>query len=263
MINMNRRLYTQGFTLDDTPNYPCPKCETGILVLNKDDFKSYTPYDLSEMQDHPAFEPGWISYIFNCVFECNKRGCNGKVVCTGRGSMDFDIVDDQGFERQEWHDYYQPLFFHPNLKLINIPENTPDNIKQTLNQSFELFFTSPSAAANLVRIAVEDILTDQGVSLYSPKDSSRKISLHNRIENHLPDKYQTIKEHFEAVKWLGNAGSHSGEKLTTNDTMDAYELMEYILSQVYAPTANNLNRLAQDINTVKGPISSRLFDSSN
>ncbi|MCG3881267.1 DUF4145 domain-containing protein [Psychrobacter sp. Ps3] len=80
---------------------------------------------------------------------------------------------------------------------------------------------------------------------------------YSRIEDHLPDKYQTIKEHFEAVKWLGNAGSHSGEELTANNTMDAYELIEYILSQVYAPPTNNLNRLAQNINKVKGPIKNR------
>ena len=83
------------------------------------------------------------------------------------------------------------------------------------------------------------------------------MSLHSRIKEHLPDKYQTIKEHLEAVKWLGNAGSHSDNELSLNDTMDAYELVEYILLQVYAPPTDNLNTLAQDINQSRGPIKNR------
>ncbi|WP_198333569.1 DUF4145 domain-containing protein [Psychrobacter namhaensis] len=257
---MNRTLYKQKFTLDNSPDYNCPKCNIGLLRIQKDSFKEYTTCDLDEMQKHPDFEPEWIEYIFNCVFECNNDRCEGKVLCTGHGSVGFDIdVDDYGQQYQEWDDYYRPLFFHPNLNLIIIPEDTPTDIKKILNQSFELFFTSPSAAANLVRIAIEGILTDQGVNLYSKKDGSKKISLHSRIEDHLPDKYQTIKEHLEAVKWLGNAGSHSGEELTPNNTMDAYELIEYILSQVYAPPTNNLNRLAQNINKSRGPIKSRIL----
>lgn len=250
---MNRQLYKNAFSLDNPPDYICPRCNIGVLRI-ADEFKSHATFDIQEAQKHPDFEPDWVSYIFNCVFECNNHKCNGKVVCTGSGSVDFDIdVDDYGQQYQEWDDYYRPLFFHPNLKLINIPEDTPDNIKKILNQSFELFFTSPSAAANLIRISIEEILTDQGVNLYSRKDSSKKISLHSRIEDHLPDKYQTIKEHFEAVKWLGNAGSHADNELSLNDTMDAYELVEYILSKVYYSAPNNLNKLAKEINDLKGP----------
>ena len=255
---MNRDLYKRSFILQDPPIYSCPQCSIGILRLNEDSFKKYTTFDLDEMLKHPDFEPDWIDYIFNCVFECNNHKCDGKVVCTGRGNVDFDIdIDNDGQEYQEWNDCYRPLFFHPNLKLINIPENTPDNIKKILNKSFELFFTSPSAAANLVRISIEEILTDQDVNLYSKKDSSKKMSLHSRIEEHLPDKYQTIKDHLEAVKWLGNAGSHSGEELSLDDTMDAYELVEYVLSEIYRSTSYNLDRLTQEINTFKGPRGNR------
>lgn len=255
---MNRNLYKQSFTLSNSPDYNCPKCNIGLLRIQKDSFKKYTTFDLDELQKHPDFEPEWIEYIFNCVFECNNHKCASKVVCTGRGNVDFDIdVDEFGNQSQYWYSDYRPLFFHPNLKLINIPEDTPADIEKLLNQSFELFFTSPSAAANLIRISIEEILTDQGVDLYSKKDDSKKMSLHSRIKEHLPDKYQTIKEHLEAVKWLGNAGSHSSEELSLDDTMDAYELVEYVLSEIYRSTSYNLDRLTQEINTFKGPRGNR------
>lgn len=252
---MNRNLYKQPFVLQDSPSYGCPQCDIGLLRLNEDDFKKYTTFDLDEMQKHPDFEPDWIDYIFNCVFECNNHKCDGKVVCTGRGKVDFDIdVDDEGRQYQEWNDYYQPLFFHPNIKLINIPENTPVDIKKTLDQSFELFFTSPSAAANLVRISIEEILTDQGVSLYITNKKGREIRLQldQRIDK-LPEKHKDLKDKFFALKWLGNAGSHSGEELSLDDTMDAYELAEYVLSEIYRSSSDNLDKLTQAINTSKGP----------
>lgn len=257
---MNRDLYKRPFTLNDSPDYSCPKCNIGLLRIKEGSFEEFAELDAKEIQNKHDLEPDWIDYIFHCIFECNNHKCASKVVCTGRGKVDFDIdIDDYGNQSQEWYSYYQPLFFYPNLKLIAIPKDTPADIKKLLNQSFEFFFTSPSAAANLVRISIEVILTDQEVKKYTTnkKGERQKMTLDSRIKDHLPDKYQTIKEHFLAVKWLGNAGSHEDEELTPNNTMDAYELVEYILLQVYAPPTDNLNTLAQDINKSRGPIKNR------
>jgi len=255
---MNRDLYKQRFTVDEPPDYICPKCNIGLLRIKENSFEEFAELDAKEMQNKHELDQDWIDYIFHCIFECNNHKCASKVVCTGRGNVDFDIdVDEFGSQSQYWYSDYRPLFFHPNLKLITIPEDTPADIEKLLNQSFELFFTSPSAAANLIRISIEEILTDQGVDLYSKKDDSKKMSLHSRIKEHLPDKYQTIKEHLEAVKWLGNAGSHSSEELSLDDTMDAYELVEYVLSEIYRSTSYNLDRLTQEINTFKGPRGNR------
>lgn len=252
---MNRNLYKQPFTLNNSPDYNCPKCNIGLLRIEEDSFREFAELDAKEAQNKHELEPDWIDYIFHCVFECNNHKCASKIVCTGRGSVDFDIdVDEYGEQYQEWNSYYRPLFFHPNLKLITIPKDTPSDIEKILNQSFELFFTSPSAAANLIRISIEEILTDQGVDIYltDQNGKKKKIILHNRIDN-LPDKFSNLKEKFFALKWLGNSGSHSGEELSLDDAMDAYELAEYVLSEIYYSAPNNLDKLAQEINTSKGP----------
>ena len=57
------------------------------------------------------------------------------------------------------------------------------------------------------------------------------LSLHSRIKL-LPKKYHDIQDIFMAVKWLGNAGSHSGT-VSADDVLDAYELMQKLLAEVF------------------------------
>ncbi|MGP9544514.1 DUF4145 domain-containing protein [Psychrobacter sp. AOP7-B1-25] len=243
---MERDLYKNGFTEEYVPDYLCPRCNKGLLQLNKDTLKSVETVDSKIYQRNEYSEFQDMQITFNCMFKCINDKCGEVVACTGHAGVDIDYDDFS--QSNEYYTYYKPLFFYPNLKLIAIPEDAPDNIKKLLNKSFELFFTSPSAAANLVRISIEKILTDQKVK--------KMKNLYRRIEN-LPEKHSGLKEKFFALKWLGNAGSHSGEELSLDDTMDAYELIEHILSQVYAPPTNNLNTLAQNINKSRGPIKSR------
>ena len=78
------------------------------------------------------------------------------------------------------------------------------------------------------------------------------MSLHDRIKL-LPKKYQDIQEIFLAVKWLGNAGSHSGTTVSSDDVLDAYELMEKLLTEVFDDKSNKIKELAREINKNKGP----------
>lgn len=150
-------------------------------------------------------------------------------------------------------DYFKPLFFNPHLKLIQIPEQTPEKVSDSLNESFKLFFSSPSAASNHLRAAIEGLLTDFKVKRYETSGGKRRIiSLHRRI-NLLPGKFNDLKELFYAVKWLGNAGSHSGETLTVDDVMDAYEIIEHILAEVYDSKSTKVKTLAKKVNKAKGP----------
>lgn len=56
-----------------------------------------------------------------------------------------------------------------------------------------------------------------------------------------------------AVKWLGNAGSHSGNTVSADDVLDAYELMEKLLTEVFDEESKKIMALAKDINKKKGP----------
>ena len=245
---MERYLYTDTFTEEEAPDYLCPRCNKGLLRLNKDTLKSVETVDskLYQRKEYSEFQD--MQMIFNCMFKCINDKCGEVVACTGHAGVGIErAVDYDDFSQpNEYYTYYKPLFFYPNLNLITIPKDTPDDIKKLLNKSFELFFTAPSAAANLVRVSIEEILTDQGVEKIN--------NLHRRIEK-LPEKHESLKTKFFALKWLGlgNAGSHSGDRITADDAMDAYELVEDLLLKIYSSKDNELNMLANKINTLKGP----------
>ncbi|SJN40122.1 DUF4145 domain-containing protein [Psychrobacter sp. JB385] len=243
---MERYLYTDTFTEEEAPDYLCPRCNKGLLRLNKDTLKSVETVDskLYQRKEYSEFQD--MQMIFNCMFKCINDKCGEVVACTGHAGVGIErAVDYDNFSQpDEYYTYYKPLFFYPNLNLITIPKDTPDDIKKLLNKSFELFFTAPSAAANLVRVSIEEILTDQGVEKIN--------NLHRRIEK-LPEKHESLKTKFFALKWLGNAGSHSGDRITADDAMDAYELVEDLLLKIYSSKDNELNMLANKINTLKGP----------
>ena len=243
---MERYLYTDTFTEEEAPDYLCPRCNKGLLRLNKDTLKSVETVDskLYQRKEYSEFQD--MQMIFNCMFKCINDKCGEVVACTGHAGVGIErAVDYDNFSQpDEYYTYYKPLFFYPNLNLITIPKDTPDDIKKLLNKSFELFFTAPSAAANLVRVSIEEILTDQGIEKIN--------NLHRRIEK-LPEKHESLKTKFFALKWLGNAGSHSGDRITADDAMDAYELVEDLLLKIYSSKDDELNMLANKINILKGP----------
>ena len=64
-----------------------------------------------------------------------------------------------------------------------------------------------------------------------------------------------LKDLILAIKWLGNAGTHDGgAKVTLDDVMDAYELTDHILQEVYSPKLAKLHKLAKKVNKQKGPV---------
>lgn len=58
-----------------------------------------------------------------------------------------------------------------------------------------------------------------------------------------------------AVKWLGNAGTH--DVLTHEDVLDAFELLDHTLDEVYHDRSKRILRTAKAINRAKGPAKKR------
>jgi hypothetical protein len=78
------------------------------------------------------------------------------------------------------------------------------------------------------------------------------LTLHRRIEL-IPKKHQHLQDLFFAVKWLGNAGSHSDKAVTKDDVLDAYEIMAEILQDLFVKKTSRVKHLAKLINKTKGP----------
>ena len=196
-----------------------------------------------------------MDYVYSCLLECDNTACKEIVSSSGVGYTEQYIVCDEEGEGTDYQDYFSPKYFSPHLKIFNYQKNIPDEITEELENSFSLFFCDPPSSANHIRMALENLLNHMKIRKYriQKKGGRSYLSLHERI-NSLPQKYHDIQELFTAVKWLGNAGSHSGATVSSDDVLDAYELMEHLLTEIFnEERKKNLKALAQTINKKKGP----------
>lgn len=255
---MDRTPYQLPFTVDRVPAWVCPACGTGHLTLDKKSLIKRETAASAAARAHEAWEPDWIRNVFACVFVCNNPGCTEQVACTGVGHA--DVVDEYEDEDRGWtrsiEEPLTPKYFHPPLVLMDVPSKCPEKVTGYLHESFALSFADPSAALNSARTAVEALMTALGIKRFAiVRGKQKAISLHQRIQL-LPTKYQEQKDLLLAVKWLGNAGSHDGEKATTADVSITYDLLEHVLSEIYEGKGKKLRAMAKKVNKKKGPVAS-------
>ncbi|MDL5366091.1 DUF4145 domain-containing protein [Xanthomonas sp. NCPPB 2654] len=207
-----------------------------------------------EARSHEAWDPDWIEYVYSGILQCGNGNCGEFVANSGTGGVDIDVeIDESGEPEQTWADFFRPKYFEPPLRLIDIPKECPDSVSSPLQESFRLFFSSPAAASNNVRVALEALLTELGVKRFNTRSGRRIfLNLHSRISL-LPPKHSDLGELLLAIKWLGNAGSHADSIVTIDDVMDAYELIDHVLQELYMQKAKKAKALAKMINKKKGP----------
>lgn len=252
---MDRTPYQLPFTIDRVPAWVCPACRVGHLTLDKKSLINQETAASLKEHSHDAWEPDWIRSVFACVFQCDNANCKEPVTCSGVGRVDhFEYEDEEYGWSQSTEEPLTPHYFHPSLVLMDIPEKCPEKVAGYLHESFALSFADPSAALNSARTAVEALMTALGIKRFAiVKGKQRSISLHQRIQL-LPPKYQEQKDLLLAVKWLGNAGSHDGDKATTADVSVTYDLLEHVLSEIYEGKGKKLKAMAKKVNKKKGPV---------
>ncbi|MCK4738519.1 MAG: DUF4145 domain-containing protein [Deltaproteobacteria bacterium] len=252
---MDRKIYSSSFTQSDVLSWQCPTCSKSLLEIRKDSFKSEQTGTSRKYYDEVAdWDPEWTRYVYSCLLDCTNRACNEVVASSGVGGVGIAPVFKQRVLQDiEYDDFFTPKYFSPHLKIFDFSSATPKEISVELETSFELFFCDPPSAANHVRIAIENLLTHLGIKRFNIENKKYKpVVLHNRIEL-LPSKYGHLKDLFLAMKWLGNAGSHSGKTLTTDDVLDSYEIMEEVLRELFEKKQKKIKTLAKKINKKKGP----------
>ena len=252
---MDRKAFKQPFWGVGLTNYPCPTCNKGSLKAKEDTFLfKETTLSIRSRQIDVWWDPELMEYVYSCLFECTNTSCKEMVSSSGIGSLSEDYsYDEHGEPDIDYTDYFIPKYFSPHLLLFKIPKNAAENVSNEINKSFSLFFSDPASSANHIRIALEYLLTHLKIKRFTTRNGKRtNLSLHHRIDL-LPRKLNHIKEMALAVKWLGNAGSHSQHEITADDVLDSYELIEDILIEVFTNKRKNLKVIAKRINKKKGP----------
>ena len=253
-MSIDRKSFKSSFRGKGSTKWHCPTCGKGLLKVKADAFHSEQTRASRRARSSGDWEPEWIKYVYSCLLECNYTACEEIVSCSGVGSVTRDMgYDDKGEFYEDFRTFYSPKYFYPNLKIFNYPKKLPDEVTDELENSFSLFFCDPPSSANHIRMALENLLNHMNIKKYCYQNGKRKnLNLHGRIDS-LPNKYHDIQDLFMAVKWLGNAGSHSGNTVSADDVLDAYELMEKLLTEVFDEPSKKLKALAKNINKKKGP----------
>jgi hypothetical protein len=253
---LDRKFLKVPFTRQSVPAWTCPTCQKASLQIREDSFVKAERLH-SRDHSHEAWEPEHIEYVYSCLLVCANEKCKEVVTCSGTGFVDMTPYEDEtGNLSHDYGDYFRPKFFEPSLRLCQIPMECPETVCKPIQDSFAVFFAAPSAASNGIRSAMEALLTDLKIRRIQMVNGKRRfLNLHQRIDL-LPGEFAHLKDMILAIKWLGNAGSHSGKEVTVDDVMDSYELMEFILNEIYASKVKvkALHKIAKKVNKKKGPI---------
>lgn len=245
---VDRKLFKHPFRKGKIPQWMCPACNKGVLRGKEGTFMKEETASSKEAQKHPDWEPEWLEYTYSCRFVCTNPSCEQVVFNVGTGKLDYELeAKDDEYPEQVYFDMFYPKFFLPHLNIFQVPKETPSDIKSLISNSFSLFFTDPSSSAGSLRTALENILDHFKIKRFETRNGKRfRISLHRRIDL-IPNKFSGLKDLFYAVKWLGNDGSHS-KGVDEDDVMDAYDIFESILDEIFVRRSAAIKKLAKKIN---------------
>jgi hypothetical protein len=184
---------------------------------------------------------------FTLMLQCSVRTC-GEVVSVV-GTYQAEVVHKQNGTFAEKR--LKPTFMYPGPSLCLMPDDTPDAVRDALEQSFTLFWADLGATANKLRVAAERMLNDKGVKQYNRTGKRIPLTFAKRIELY-EQTNAGQKDVLNALRWVGNHGSHSGE-VARDDVLTAFELMQSALQDLYSNNyKRDLERRGRDLVARRG-----------
>jgi hypothetical protein len=256
-MGVNRDTWKAEFTADSRLVWPCPACRASPLRIVAKSLIHGETHSSAVAYGEEWWEPDHIDGRFGCAMDCGN--CKNVVVATGTFRVQDDhYVDERIGEAGDYENYYRPRFFTDSPHLVDIPEKTPDGVVDELLASFQLYWNDPLACTNRIRSSVEKLLTAERIPQTAGRKTGSKrqfLTLHRRIEL-FHAKQPKIAGALMAVKWIGNAGSHS-RIVTQDDALDGYQLLDWVLDSLYAQRHRTASTLTREINRRRAPRSRR------
>lgn len=240
------RSLAKRFASQAWPQTPCPNCLAGQLSPEQIDLQQ--SHVSEQNRSHEDWEPEWIEGFFRAVLRCGNPQC--KEVAVAVGEYRVGLVADQRRD-YDYDEFLLLRFVIPALPLMTFPAKCPEIVRKRVTEASQVLWTDPSAAANRLRLAIEDLLTAEKIPKTTLKNGKRTpLKTHDRIVK-LKQTHQEAGDTLEALKWIGNQGSHE-DSLSTTDVLDGAELLEHAIKLLYDTSAGEIARRVQQINKRKG-----------
>jgi hypothetical protein len=229
------------------PSPSCPKCLSGQLTL-AEAITSQEAVESTRWHGHENWEPDMIYGWFYGRMKCNRSQCQEIVVISGEMRLGCDR-DENGSWHGSYVEEFRLRYAIPALPLTGaLPQGVPDILTERLNEASAVLWTDPSAAANRLRLGVEDLLTKLKVPRFNQKQ--RRLTTQARLDR-LAGSKKNVAQTLEAVKWIGNEGSHESV-LTVAEVLDGVDILAHALEELYDTRQAQLQRKVADINARRG-----------
>jgi hypothetical protein len=247
---MKRSLWKQ--TIFDTlvPPWPCPICRKGTIALVPKSLIHEETIESKQAHRDEDWDPDWIRYTLTAWGECGHPSCKQRFAIAGDGGVAPEYGDEG---EMEWGDYFLPRVCHPMPEIFDVPAKCPPEAGEELRAAFALFWSQQASCAGRIRVALECLMNSLGVPKRR-KDKTGKyfdLSLHTRIDE-FAKKEPTIGPQLMALKWLGNAGSHTNREVSKDDLLDAFEIMEHALAEIIEKRSAKVAALAKKLTLKHG-----------
>jgi hypothetical protein len=232
-------------------HWRCPRCEGALAVTASHILRDFSYQSLTDGR------PSESEYRFAGLLKCIH--CRESISIAGEAYDVEDYVEDHNGQTQiERNIRYCPRFFFPALHLFVIPSRLKESvIHEAIEAAFGLFFCDTSASANKIRIVVELVLTDWSIPRHERTSGGlKKLNTHKRIELFRLRKPE-VADWMQAIKWIGNDGSHDGVPLTPAELLVGFDLLEHILKTLYDNRTKSLSASVRYINKRRGLASKR------
>ncbi|MCC4298325.1 DUF4145 domain-containing protein [Aurantimonas coralicida] len=245
-----RSLWAEAFPIGKLPKFPCPTCDDGRLIADKDSFFLGEPRYSKAAQGHDDWEPDWDVGRFSQRLICDHDECGEIVIVHGQTALVQEYDEEFGWS---FVSVLQPNSLSPAPRMINLPKNLPWSVIKQLRQVFALFWVDIGSAGNRLRTSLEGVLDDLQVPrqvIDQKKGKMVDLDLNGRIqhlEKQSPDQAQT----FHALRMIGNIGSHT-VALSREALLDAFELYEDALADIYSNRKAYLDEIKKKIIKTKG-----------
>ncbi|MBA3774623.1 MAG: DUF4145 domain-containing protein [Ramlibacter sp.] len=237
---MNKDLWKQSFEDGACPEWPCPACHAGVLVLEKGSLRHAATDASMRDRDEEWWGPEHVVYSFTAWAACSNQSCGEKFALTGTGGLEEYYGDDGD---SEYADVFHLRHCHPTLHMIAVSDNCPEALRDALNAAFSLFWIDRPSAAGRIRVAVERLLDHLAIPTKNAKGGY--LPLDDRIDAF--GKSDSVHgAQLMALKWLGNVGAHTID-VNADDLLAAFEVLEHVLSEVIDRKSAAIAKLAAEM----------------